>query len=153
MVGQLQCRVGSWVACAVVFVCACIVSGPARADEKGGFAIDVIVASLTKDKDGIDQGAKRLHKELQNQFRYQGIRVLETTSVPLEADRVWDMKLPTRRRLRVRPLVVEKDSALISVEISGLVQSDLRIEKGQLIIIGAERFGSGKLVIALEAQD
>jgi len=63
------------------------------------------------------------------------------------------LNLPTRRRLRIRPLVVEANGALISVEISGLVQTDLRIKEGQLVIIGAERYLDGKLVIALQADD
>ncbi|MFT5444765.1 MAG: hypothetical protein ACI8W3_003823 [Myxococcota bacterium] len=118
-----------------------------------GFAIKVIVANLTSEKAGIDDAAKRLHKELKNQFRYEGIKVLESEKLKFADDEVFDMKLPSRRRLRIRPLVVESDSALISVEISGLVQSDLRLKRGQLVIIGAERYQRGKLVIALEADN
>lgn len=160
---QSQRRIGIWLACGVVLAWACIAPAAALADgssekagksaNKGDFEIEVIVANLSQKTGGIDEGAARLHKELQNQFRYEGIHVLESESVRLAADRVWDMKLPTRRRLRIRPLVVEEKSALISVEVSGLVESDLRIKKGQLIVIGAERFRDGKLVIALEAQD
>ncbi|MFP8870334.1 MAG: hypothetical protein VCB43_02200, partial [Myxococcota bacterium] len=81
----------------------------------------------------------------------EGIRVLDSVKVTLSGDEVWNLKLPSRRRLRIRPLVVEAESALISVEISGLVQSDLKIKSGQLVIIGAERFHEGKLVIAIDA--
>lgn len=115
------------------------------------FELEVIIANLTNETKKIDKDAKRLHKELRNQFRYEGIRVLETVDLKVSGDDVWDLKLPSRRRLRIRPLVVEKDSALISVEVSGLVQSDLKIKRGQLVIIGAERFRDGKLVIAIEA--
>jgi hypothetical protein len=125
----------------------------AGAEESHTFELKVIVASLTNQHNKIDKGAKRLHKELKNQFRYEGIRVLETRELELLVDDVFDMKLPTRRRLRIRPLVIEAESALFSVEISGLVQSDLRIKEGQLIIIGAERYLDGKLVIALQADD
>ncbi len=125
----------------------------ALADDGAGFAIRVIVANLSQKKSGIDAGAKRLHKELKNQFRYEGIRVLEETTIVLGADAVVDMKLPTLRRLRMRPLVVDADSALVSVEVSGLVQTDLKIKRGQLVIIGAERFRDGKLVIALEGKN
>lgn len=125
----------------------------ASADEKPTFEIEVIVARLTTESDKIDRGAKRLHKELKEMFRYEGIRVLETRELELSVDDVFDMKLPTRRRLRLRPLVIEKKSALVSVEISGLVQTDLKLREGQLIIIGAERYLDGKLVIALHASD
>lgn len=115
------------------------------------FDLKVIVANLTNAHDKIDEGARRLDKELKSQFRYEGIRVLDSVDVKLSGDEVWDLKLPSRRRLRIRPLVVEKDSALISVEISGLVQSDLKVKAGQLVIIGAEKFGDGRLVIAIDA--
>lgn len=124
---------------------------PAAKGER--FDLRVIVANLTNSRDTIDKGARRLDKELKSQFRYEGIRVLDSVDVTLVGDDVTDLKLPSRRRLRIRPLVVESGSALISVEISGLVQSDLKLKKGQLVIIGAERFGDGKLVIALEASD
>jgi hypothetical protein len=145
-------------ACAVVWAIAMLVIaglGPTavRADEKPTFELEVIVANLTNEHSKIDKGAKQLHKELKDQFRYEGIRVLETRELELSVDDVFDMKLPTRRRLRIRPLVIEKKSALVSVEISGLVQSDLRIKEGQLIIIGAEKYLDGKLVIALKAED
>jgi len=125
----------------------------ARAEAESSFELEVIVASLTNEHDKIDRGAKRLHKELKDQFRYEGIRVLETRELKLSVDDIFDMKLPTRRRLPIPPLVIEKNGALVSVEISGLVQSDLRIKQGQLIIIGAEKYLDGKLVIALRAED
>jgi len=117
------------------------------------FTIDVIVANLSQEQSGVDKGAKRLHKELKSQFRYEGIRVLEKQKVSLSSDRVFDMKLPTLRRLRIRPLVVEADGALVSVDVSGLVSTDLKISRGQLVIIGMERFRDGKLVIAFEGRD
>ena len=132
-------------------VIGCLAAAEARADTTPVFELEVMVARLTSQQSKIDKGAKRLHAELKHQFRYEGIRVVETKRVRLVADEVWDLNLPTRRRLRIRPLVVDAGGALISVEISGLVQSDLRIEKGQLVIIGAERYLDGKLVIALQA--
>jgi hypothetical protein len=131
----------------------CFAAGDALAEETPTFALQVVVARLTDGHKKIDKAAERLHDALKKQFRYEGIRVLEVKRVSLVADEVWDLNLPTRRRLRIRPLVVEATGALISVEISGLVQSDLRIESGQLVIIGAEKFRDGKLVIALQAAD
>ena len=132
---------------AIGWICA----GAVRADPSQTFELDVVVARLTSGQNKIDKRAKRLHAALKNQFRYEGIRVLETRRLTLVVDEVMDLKLPTRRRLRIRPLVVEAKGALISVEISGLVQSDLRINEGQLVIIGAEQYLDGKLVIALQA--
>ncbi|MCH7866362.1 MAG: hypothetical protein IH881_01600 [Myxococcales bacterium] len=129
----------------------CLAAGAVQADPGPGFELEVLVARLTTERGKIDKGAERLHAELKHQFRYEGIRVLETRRVKLVVDQVWDLNLPTRRRLRIRPLVVEATGALISIEISGLVQTDLRIRKGQMVIIGAEKFRDGKLVIALQA--
>lgn len=138
-------------AATVSLVVSCVAAGAVRADADAGFEIEVVVARLTADRSKIDKGAERLHAALKDQFRYKGIRVLKTERVALVADEVWDLNLPTRRRLRIRPLVVEADGALISVEISGLVQTDLRIGLGQLVVIGAEKFRDGKLVIALQS--
>lgn len=150
---RLQSWIGGLVRALVVLVIAGTVPPVANAEASSTFELEVIIASLTNEHKGIDKGAKRLHKELKEQFRYEGIRVLESKLLKLSVDDVWDMKLPTRRRLRVRPLVIDDKSALISVEISGLVQSDLRIKEGQLVIIGAEKYRDGKLVIALKAKD
>ena len=142
-------------AATLALVLACLVPGASGAESAGGkaptFEIRVLIANLTNDRDKIDKEAQRLDKALKSQFRYEGIRVLDSVNVTLSGDEVWNLKLPSRRRLRIRPLVVEAESALISVEISGLVQSDLKIKSGQLVIIGAERFHEGKLVIAIDA--
>lgn len=153
MVNRFQHSICGLAPAIAVLVIAGLVPSAVSAEANSVFELEVIVASLTDEHDKIDKGAKRLHKELKDQFRYEGIRVLETKLLKLSVDDVWEMKLPTRRRLRIRPLLIEDNSALISVEISGLVQSDLRIKQGQLIIIGAEKFRDGKLVIALEAND
>ncbi len=128
-----------------------LTASSAMAEAESAFELEVVVVNLTGDHSGIDKGAERLHKELKSQFRYEGIRVLQTKQLNLSVNDVHDMKLPTLRRLRLRPLVIEEGSTLISVEISGLVQSDLRLAKGQLIIIGAEKYGNGRLVIALQS--
>ena len=151
-------RVSKLATATFAFALLFLVAVPALAQTAGSpskkgpsFDLKVIVANLTDSHKKIDEGARRLDKELKSQFRYEGIRVLDTVNVTLTGDEVWDHKLPSRRRLRIRPLVVKEGSALISVEISGLVQSDLKVKEGQLVIIGAERFGDGKLVIAIDA--
>lgn len=149
-----RCDIVKRIAAATLAL-ACLVPGASGAESAVGkaptFEIRVLVANLTNDRDKIDKEARRLDKALKSQFRYEGIRVLDSVKVTLSGDEVWNLKLPSRRRLRIRPLVVEAESALISVEISGLVQSDLKIKSGQLVIIGAERFHEGKLVIAIDA--
>ena len=122
-----------------------------QAEPDATLNVVVTVANLSAEGAGIDPRAKRLHAELKKQFRYSGISVSEIKKLRLGVDQVGSITLPTGRTLKLRPLVIEKRSALLAVEISGLVQTDLRLDAGQLIIIGAEDFRDGKLVVALEA--
>ena len=151
MTTRLEPRSQTLLAALASLAIGCLTTGVAGAESSPVFELEVVVARLTAEHDKVDKRAARLHAVLKSQFRYEGIRVLETRQVSLVVDDVWDLNLPTRRRLRIRPLVVEATSALISVEISGLVQSDLRIKEGQLVIIGAEKYRDGKLIIALQA--
>ena len=50
----------------------------------------------------------------------------------------------------MRPLDLGKSGVLMAVDVEGAVKSDLRIRNEQLVVIGAERHGAGKLVISLE---
>ena len=67
-------------------------------------------------------------------------------------DQVGSVGLPNGKQARVRPLNVDGDSALLAVEIEGAVQTDLRVRKGHWVVIGAERYRDGKLVISLRSR-
>ena len=60
------------------------------------------------------------------------------------------MRLPSGKRLRVRPLQVGERGVLVAVAIEDTLQTDLRIRNGHLVVIGAEPYEEGKLVISLE---
>jgi len=111
--------------------------------------IDLIVAHLLQEPGKIDPAAARLDRELRDQVRYESIKVLGTKSFRLGLDEVGRDRLPNGRTLMVKPIVLDSRSALISVDVSGLVQTDLRLKNDQLAIIGAEAYKGGKLVIAL----
>jgi hypothetical protein len=122
----------------------------AGADPSERISLEIIVAHLSPEPGKNDPRAARLHAELKEQFRYESISVLDTKRLNLGIDQVGTHALPGGRKLLVKPLLIEGKSSLLSIDITGLVQTDLRIERGQLVIIGAEKYEGGKLVIALE---
>jgi len=115
----------------------------------GKVTLEVIVAQLSSEPGSIDPGAARLHKELKDQFRYTSISVLSKKRFELSLDDVGRHELPTGRTVMLKPIVIDGASALISVDVTGLIQTDLRLENDQLVIIGAESHQGGKLVIAI----
>lgn len=122
----------------------------AFAEKPGTVELEVTIAHLTNEPGKIDTRAARLDKELRSQFRYEGIKLLSSRKYSLAVDEVARDELPTGRKLRVKPIIIDPKGALFAVDISGLVQTDLRLNDGQLVIIGAEKYENGKLVIALE---
>jgi len=79
-------------ACALVVAMGWLVSSGlatvAKAESSSGFALKGVVARLTDKSSKNDKGAGRLHAELKNQFRYEGIRVVEARRFVLVADQV-----------------------------------------------------------------
>ncbi len=137
----------------VLFVCIYLlsISLPVSADDAGRKArVEVIVAQLSNQVGKIDKRAKRLHRELKDQFRYSSIEVVDMHRFELAVDDIGQRKLPNGRVLMIRPLLLEKKSGLLSVDLSGLMQTDLRLQDDQLVIIGAEKHRDGRLVVALE---
>jgi hypothetical protein len=115
----------------------------------GKVKLEIIVAHLSNEPGKIDPRAARIHKELENQFRYSSISALSAEHFELSLDDVGRHELPTGRTIMLKPIVIDEASALISVDITGLVQTVLRLENDQLVIIGAESHQGGKLVIAI----
>ena len=134
----------------VVAIAGFLIAIPAAEAKPPSVAIKVIIAHLSDEPGKIDPRASRLHEELKGQFRYGGIKVLSTVTHHLAVHEIARDDLPSGRRLMVKPILIEGKSVLISVDVSGLVQTDMRLKSDQLVIIGAEKYRDGKLVIALE---
>ena len=98
----------------------------------------------------IEPGAQELHRRLHGQFRYESLRVLERKRVQLGLDEIGGLKLPNGRWVRVRPLSVEGNGVLMAVEVEGALQTDLRMANRKVVVIGAQPYQDGKLVITLE---
>ncbi|MEE8581707.1 MAG: hypothetical protein V3T33_08975 [Myxococcota bacterium] len=111
----------------------------------------VVVSHISNEPGEIDPRAGRVHRKLSQEFRYNSLKVLEKRSMKLGIDEVGGLELPNGRKLRVKPLLVDKRGALLAIDLQGLIQTDLRVKNNHLVIIGADRYEQGKLVISLEA--
>ena len=98
----------------------------------------------------IDPGGAALHRALVEQFKYDRLEVVATTSFTLGIDEVGRTNLPNGRELLVKPLLVDAAGALVAVDVRGLLKTDLRMKNDHLVVIGAERFEGGKLIVSLE---
>jgi hypothetical protein len=127
-----------------------LAAGPASAQTAAGVAIEVMVSHISNRPGDIDPAGRKLDRKLRDQFRYESLRVLENRRLSLKLDEVGTVRLPSGKRLRVRPLQVGERGVLVAVSIEGTLQTDLRIRNGHLVVIGAEPYKDGKLVISLE---
>ncbi len=138
----------SWLLGLVLLLCAG--AGIARAQPAQGIELIVLVAHASAGPGGVDPRAERLADKLTKEFRYESLRVLQSRRLRLALDEVGSVRLPNGKLLRLRPLQVGEKSVLLAVELEGTLQTDLRIPNGHLVVIGAERYQDGKLVIGLE---
>ena len=58
--------------------------------------------------------------------------------------------LPNGKSASVRPMGVDERGALLAVDIEGAVKVDARAQSGHLLVFGAGRHASGKLVVSIE---
>lgn len=129
---------------------ASLVSAPGGAQEgPRRIALEVLVAYVSEEPGGVDPRAERLHEQLADQFRYQTLRVLDQRHLDLPLGSVESVGLPNGRQLNVRAFQLSTRGVLLGVTVKGSLQTDLRIPNGHLVVIGAERYQEGKIVISL----
>ncbi len=112
--------------------------------------MEVMVSQISTQPGEIDARAGKLHRKLRDQIRYESLQVLQTRELELALDELGEMRLPNGRRLQVRPLQVDSRGVLTAVSLEGSVDADMRIRNGHLVVIGAEPYKDGKLVVSLE---
>ena len=120
------------------------------AEEPRQISLQILVVHISDQPGGVDPRAARLHEELAEQFRYETLRVLDERRIELPLGVVQSVELPNGRRLNVRAFQLSSRGVLLGVTVKGSLQTDLRIPNGHLVVIGAERYLDGKLVISLE---
>jgi hypothetical protein len=127
-----------------------VLAAPGAAQEgPRRIALEVLVAYVSDEPGGVDPRAERLHEKLADQFRYQTLRVLDEQNLDLPLGVVRSVALPNGRQLNVRAFQLSSRGVLLGVTVTGSLQTDLRIPNGNLVVIGAERYQDGKLVISL----
>jgi hypothetical protein len=123
---------------------------PAAAQSPQNVRMEVMVSHISNEPGVVDPRADKLDRTLRDQFRYESLKVIRTETLKLGLDEVGTVRLPNGRRLRVRPLQIDSRGVLTAVSLEGSVDADLRIRNGHLVVIGAERYQGGKLVVSLE---
>ena len=108
------------------------------------------VSRISDGRGGIDPRAGRLHQKLKSQFRYESLNVLQIHSLTLRIDQVGTELLPNGKKVRIRPLQLDDEGALLAVDVEGAVRGDYKLRNGHLLVFGAGQDGDGKLVISLE---
>jgi hypothetical protein len=120
------------------------------ADPPRRISIEVTVSHALDAQGAIDPRGAALDAYLKPQFKYGGLKVLQVERLNLAIDEVGTLQLPNGRKFRVRPLDVGSEGVLLSVSVQGTLWTDMRVRNRHLVVIGAERFQDGKLVIGLE---
>ena len=120
------------------------------ADEPRRIDLEVLVAYISDEPGSVDERAQELDSKLAGQFRYQTLRVLDQRRLDLPLGAVESVALPNGRLLNVRAFQLASRGVLLGVTVKGSLQTDLRVPNGHLVVIGAERYQAGQLVISLK---
>ena len=110
----------------------------------------MMVSHVSQTPGPIDPRGEALHAVLKREIRYESLKVLDTQVLALQLNDIGTMKLPTGRRVRLRPMDLGEDGVLVAVEIEGSTQADLRVPNRRIVVIGGQPYEGGRLVISLE---
>lgn len=116
----------------------------------GRVAVKVGVHHVSQRPGPIDPAAQALDRKLRADFRYQSVRVLETRRLDLAFDETGSVDLPTGRRVKVKPRRIGPNGLFMRVEVEGMLRTSLQVPNHHQVVIGAERYEDGKLVVTLE---
>jgi len=124
-------------------------AGAAKAEEQR-IDVEVMVSHVASADGEIDPRGRKLHQKLKDQFRYESLRVLLVRRLQLAMNEVGSVGLPNGKSVHVQPLQLSGSGVLMAVDVEGAARMDLKVRKGHLVVIGAERYQNGKLVVSLE---
>jgi hypothetical protein len=136
------------VAAAMLPMLLLLPAGVAFAQDKVAFHL--MVSHVSQTAGPIDPRGEALHAVLKREIRYESLKVLDTQVLALQLNDIGTMKLPTGRRVRLRPMDLGEDGVLVAVEIEGSTQADLRVPNRRIVVIGGQPYQGGRLVISLE---
>lgn len=127
-----------------------VVPAAAAAELARAINVQVTVAQVSDDPGEIDPSGAEIYRHLLKDFRYRSVKVLETREFQLRLDQSGSLRLPTGRWLTVRPRKLGDDGVLLAVEVEGRIRTSLRVPSHHEVVIGAEPYQGGKLVVSLE---
>jgi hypothetical protein len=117
---------------------------------QGKVVFHLMVSHVSQTPGPIDPRAEALDAVLKREIRYESLKVLDTQVLSLQLNDIGTVKLPTGRRVRVRPMDLGEEGVLVAVEIEGSTQADLRVPNRRIVVIGGQPYQGGRLVISLE---
>lgn len=123
---------------------------PLAAEAADEIDVKVLVCHATAEAGGVDGACRALDAKIGSQFRYESLRKLQGESLSLALNALGSVSLPNGKSLKIRPLQVDGAGALLAVDVEGAVRTDVKVSNGNLVVIGADAFEDGKLVISLE---
>jgi hypothetical protein len=115
----------------------------------GAITLQVMLSHISNEPGSIDKRAAMLDAKIHKDFRYESLRVLEEKEMRLEMGDLGSLRLPTGKLLRVTPMVIDAQGALLAIDLEGSAKADLRVKRRHLVVIGAQSYLGGKLVISL----
>lgn len=124
-------------------------AGSAGAQELRRIQVDVMVSHVSDRAGSIDQRALELHRTLQRQIRYESLRVLQARHLALVMDEIASLQLPNGRHFRVRPMHLGDAGVLMAIQLEDGFNGDMRLRNHHLVVIGAQSYQDGKLVISV----
>lgn len=139
----------------LVLLCLGLLATPALADDHGDekvktVSLKLMVSHLCQKPGEIDPAAAELHQQLREDFRYTSLRVLQSETFVVPLREVVQLTLPTGKFVRVQPIALNRHGLLMIVEVEGMLQTDLQVKNEHQVVIGAQRYQEGKLVITVQ---
>ena len=113
--------------------------------------IEVTVCQLGEASGGIDPKCSRLHEKVKRDFRYGSLKVVTSKRLALAPNQVGAVALPNGATARVRPHELGGERLLLSAEV-GALMTDVKVEKGQLVVLDGGPHAGGKLAVSFEAR-
>lgn len=132
----------------LVAVLACAGTAHAQATQRIGLLLTISHATQTPGP--VDPESAEIHKRLQQEFLYQGLRVIERRHIDLALQEIGGVVLPSGKRVSLRPMSLSPTGVLIAVEVPGTLETDVRVANHQHVVIGLERYQNGKLILTLQ---
>lgn len=126
-----------------------LLSLPASSQAPARVDLEVTVAQLSDHEGPIDPRGAQIHEKLKRDFRYGSLAVVESRRMRLAINEVGKLELPNGRTLQIVPLLLDDRGVLMAVDLEGVLQTDLRVKSGHLVVFGAHRHGPDRLVIAV----